>query len=157
MSQHLDRPCYNSQVSDRPCYSSQVLNRLCYRSQTDQCYSSIILKNSRKIHPRGMKACQQKDVKREREKEKQRTCVPEREREIPGPLAPLFICLSPPPGPALCKLDQPGMLFVLPEVLTLVLRPSFILISQAFPSLSFSQHHSRPLFPILTTKHYFYF
>ena len=74
---------------------------------------------------------------REGEKEKQRTCVPEREREIPGPLAPLFICLSPPPGPALCKLDQPGMLFVLPEVLTLVLRPSFILISQAFPFLVF--------------------
>ena len=54
-----------------------------------------------------MRGCQHKDVKRRErgEKEKQRTCVPERERETPGPLAPLFICFFPPPGPALCKLD----------------------------------------------------
>ena len=32
-------------------------------------------------------------------------------------LAPLFICFSV-PRPALCKLGQPGVLFVLPEVLT---------------------------------------
>ena len=44
---------------------------------------------------------------------------------------------SPPPGPVLCKLGQPGALFVLPEVLTLVLGPSFLLFLQAFPFLVF--------------------
>ena len=39
----------------------------------------------------------------------------------------LFLCVfSPPPEPALCKLGQPGGLFVLPEVFTLVLGPSFV-------------------------------
>ena len=38
--------------------------------------------------------------KKERERETER----ERERQIPSPLAPLFICIFPPPGPALCKL-----------------------------------------------------
>ena len=51
-------------------------------------------------------------------------------------LALLFICLSL-PGPVLCKLDQPGVLFVLPEVLALVLRPSFVLFSRAFVFLIF--------------------
>ena len=41
------------------------------------------------------------------------------------------------PGPALCKLGQPRRLFVLLEVLTLVLRPSFVLFSQAFPFFVF--------------------
>ena len=58
----------------------------------------------------------------------------ERERELA--LAPLLICLSL-PGPVLCKLGQPGVLFVLPEVLTLVLGPSFVLFSWAFPFLVF--------------------
>ena len=39
----------------------------------------------------------------------------ERERELA--LAPLFICFSL-PGPVLCKLGQPGVLFILPAVLT---------------------------------------
>ena len=56
-----------------------------------------------------------------------------RERELA--LAPLVICLSL-PGPVLCKLGQPGV-FVLPEVLTLVLGPSFVLFSRAFPFLVF--------------------
>ena len=56
----------------------------------------------------------------------------ERERELA--LAPLFICFSR-PGPVRCKLGQPGVLFVLPEVLTLVLGPSFVLFSWAFPFL----------------------
>ena len=47
-----------------------------------------------------------------------------RERELA--LAPLFICFSL-PGPVLCKLGQPGVLFVLPQVRTPVLGPSFIL------------------------------
>ena len=40
---------------------------------------------------------------------------------------------SPPPGPALCKLGYPGVLFVLPEVLTPVLEPSFVLFLWTFP------------------------
>ena len=55
----------------------------------------------------------------------------EREREKRA-LAPLFICFSV-PGLVLCKLGQAGVLFVLPEVLTPVLRPSFVVFSQAFP------------------------
>ena len=43
----------------------------------------------------------------------------------------------PPPGPALRKLGQPGALFVLPEVLTQVLGPSFVLFLRAFPFLVF--------------------
>ena len=48
----------------------------------------------------------------------------ERERELPSVL--LFIRLSL-PGPVLGKLGQPGVVFVLPEVLTPVLGPSFVL------------------------------
>ena len=59
-----------------------------------------------------------------------------RERASELALALLFICLSL-PGPVLCKLGQPGVLFVLPEVLTPVLGPSFVLFSRAFPFLVF--------------------
>ena len=41
------------------------------------------------------------------------------------------------PGPALCKLGQPGALFLLPEVLNLVLRSSFVLFLWAFPFFVF--------------------
>ena len=62
----------------------------------------------------------------------------EGKRESPGPLAPLFMFFfSPPPGPALCKLGNPGGMFLLPEVLTLVLGPSFVLFSRAFPFFVF--------------------
>ena len=60
----------------------------------------------------------------------------ERERERELALAPLFICF-PLPGPVLCKLGQSGVLFVLPEVLTWVLGPSFVLFPRAFPFLVF--------------------
>ena len=66
-------------------------------------------------------------------------------------LAPLFICLSV-PGPVLCKLGLGGSV-VLPEVLTLVLGPSFVLFSRAFPSRSSSHLHFGLFFPILTTWH----
>ena len=51
----------------------------------------------------------------------------------------LYICLLTPPlhEPALCKLVYPGGLFVLSEVLTLVLRPSSVLFSWAFPFFVF--------------------
>ena len=68
--------------------------------------------------------------RREREREKAGARASERA------LALLFICLSL-PGPVLCKLGQPGVLFVLPEVLTPVLGPSFVLFSRAFPCLVF--------------------
>ena len=61
----------------------------------------------------------------------------EREREkTPHPFGYSFYVFSH-PGPALCKLGQSGVLFVLPEVLTLVLRHSFVLFSQAFLFLIF--------------------
>ena len=41
------------------------------------------------------------------------------------------------PGPALYKLGQPGVPFVLPEVLTPVLGPSFVLLLWAFLFLIF--------------------
>ena len=87
------------------------------------------LEDSRKIHLWGMRACRSKDTRRRVPQH-----VGERERELA--LAPLFICLSL-PGPVLCKLGQPGVLFVLPEVLTLVFRPSFVLFLRAFPFLVF--------------------
>ena len=82
-----------AQLLDRLCYSSRVSNRLCYildRSVLQfRVTAQFYLENSRKIHPRGVRACRSKDTKR---------------RESPGPLAPLFICFFLPPGPALCKL-----------------------------------------------------
>ena len=41
------------------------------------------------------------------------------------------------PVPVLCKLGQSGVVFVLPEALSLVLRPSFVLFSWAFLFLIF--------------------
>ena len=83
------------------------------------------LEDSRKIHLRGMRVHLSKDMRRR---------APQRagEREGELGLASLFICLSL-PGPVVCKSGQPGVVFVLPEVLTLVLGPSFVLFSWAFP------------------------
>ena len=113
-------------------HSSQTDCVIALGSQTDHVIAlrqinvtaQFYLENSRKIHPRGVRTCQPKDTKA---------------REgSPFPLAPLFMCFFPcPPGPALYKLGQPGVLFVLPEVLTSVLWPSFVLFSWAFPFLVF--------------------
>ena len=86
------------------------------------------LEDSREIHLQGMRASQSKA------RGEEHPSARGKERELA--LAPLFICLSL-PGPALCKLGQPGVLFVLPEVLTLVLGPSFVLFSWAFPFFVF--------------------
>ena len=40
-------------------------------------------------------------------------------------------------SPPLCKFGSPGVLFVLPEVLTLVVGLSFVLFIRAFPFLVF--------------------
>ena len=101
------------------------------RSRTDRVialsYISVTalfyLEGSRKIHLRGVRACRPKDAKRR---------APQRAGERELALAPLFLCFSL-PGPVLCKLGQPGVLFVSPEVLTPILGPSFVLFSQAFP------------------------
>ena len=71
----------------------------------------------------------------QRHKEKN---TPAHRRERPQPFGSSFyMFFFSPLGPAVCKLVQPGVLFVLPEVLTLVLRSSFVLFSWAFPSLVF--------------------
>ena len=84
------------------------------------------LEDSRKIHLRGVRACRSKDMRRR---------APQRGRESELALAPLFRGF-PLPGPVLCTLGQPGVLFVFPEVLTPVLGP-FVLFSRAFPFLVF--------------------
>ena len=99
------------------------------------------LEDSRKIHLWGVSALRSKDAKRR---------VPQRAGERELALAPLFICLSL-PGHVRCKLGQPGVLFVLPEVLTPVLRPSFVSFSWAFPFLFCSHRHFGLLFPVLPT------
>ena len=66
---------------------------------------------------------------------------PKRRKEKRGPGlnfgSSFCMFFSPPPGPALCKLGWPGVLFVLPEVLTLVLGLSFVLFSWVFIFLVF--------------------
>ena len=90
------------------------------------------LEDSRKIHLQSMRARRTKDVKR---RAPQRAGEREWERERELALAPLFMCLSL-SGPVLCKLGQPGV-FILSEVLTPVLGPSFVLFLRAFPFLVF--------------------
>ena len=77
----------------------------------------LYLEDSRKIHFQGVRTRQSKDTRR------RAPSTRVRERELAW--APLFICLSL-PGPVLCKLGQPGVLFVSPEVLTQLLGPPFV-------------------------------
>ena len=87
-----------------------------------------------------MRACHPKRREEERERENASTRLHRREREretSPSPFGSSFYMFFPPTGPALYKLGQPGVLFLLPEVLTPVLRPSFVLFSRAFPFLVF--------------------
>ena len=85
------------------------------------------LDNSRKIHLRGVRACRPTDAKRR---------APQSAGAAwgvgGGELWLLFVS----PGPVLCKLGQPGV-FILPEVLTPVLGPSFVLFLRAFLFLIF--------------------
>ena len=72
----------------------------------------------------------------EEKKAGERTSMWEKDRHS-WPVDFSFYMSFPLHGPALCKLGQPGVLFVLPEVFTLVLRPSFVLFLWAFPFLVF--------------------
>ena len=94
------------------------------------------LEESRKIHLWGVRARRSKDAKRAPQRTRERERERNRERQRERALTPLFICFSL-PGPVLCKLGQPGVLVLLPEVLTQVLGPSFVLFSWAFPFLVF--------------------
>ena len=82
----------------------------------------------------------QKMQREKRERENEHACMwGGGERETPQPCGSSFYVFFffPAPGPALYKLGLPGVLFVLPEVLTLVVGPSFVLFSRAFPFLVF--------------------
>ena len=95
------------------------------------------LEDSREIHHQGLRACELKDAKR-------RAPQHAADRELAldplffwGGILFLYVCVFFSPGPVLCKLGQPGVLFVLPEVLTPVLGPFFVLFSRAFLFLIF--------------------
>ena len=120
---------------DRPCRSS--LGQI---SVTALCYSSVLFRKYRNIYPWGVRACQPKRCEEKKERERKRA------RHLA--LWLLLSHVSSSPGPALCDSGWPGVLFVLPVVLILVLGPSLVLFLWAFP---FSHCFSGLLFPILTT------
>ena len=88
-------------------HSSWVLDKLCYSSQANQCYSSILFRRQQ-----------------ERERKK-RAHTRGRESPRESALAPPFIRFFLHLGLPYANWAQPGVLFVLPEVFTLVLGPSF--------------------------------
>ena len=113
----------------------QIVLQLLDKSVLPLCVTALLyLEKSRKIHPRGMRACRPKDEKR---RAPQRSGGRERER----PLSLWFLFLyvfSSPPGLPYVNWGRSGVeLFVLPEVLTPVLGPSFVLFLRAFPFLVF--------------------
>ena len=110
-------------------------------SVTAQCYSSTLF---RRYQENPSSRCEGTSIQIHEE-----TCAPVCGRERERAFAPLFICLSV-PGPVLCKLGQPEVLFVLPEVLTPVLGPSFVLFLWAFPFLGFSPPPFWTPFPYFT-------
>ena len=132
-SQLLDIPCYSSRFLDRPCYSYQI-------SVTAPCYSSVLFRKQ-----------QENTSSRHEGMPTQRH---RGERERPGPLAALFIGFPPtppPPGPALCKSGQPGVLFVLPRASLWSPDLPLFYFCRLSPSLSFNHRYFGLLFPILPT------
>ena len=134
--------CYSPQTNQ--CYS--LWTDQCYSSQMDQCYSFMLqlsfiqkIKENTSLSHEGLSTqkTQREDRENERErKKKEREHMHKRERPPAFWLLFLYVFFHP-SGPALCKLGQPGVLLVLLEVLTLILRPSFVLFSRAFPFLVF--------------------
>ena len=132
------------------CHSSQIDHVIALSSRTDRVIAlgdgsvlhlrvtaQFYLENKRKIHPLGMKAYLPKRG--------------EETRESPDHLAPLFICLFLPLGlPCVNWASQERCLFYLRSSLRSLDLPLFSF-HELFPSFSFIHHHSRLLFPILTT------
>ena len=112
---------HSSQVSDKPCYSSQ----------TNQCYSSVLFKRQQENPSSKREGMPTQRLKEKRAGERASVWETDKEREK-APFGSSFYIFFPPSGPALCKLGQPGVLFVLPEVL----RPSFDLPLFYFHGLS---------------------
>ena len=148
-------------------HSSRVLDKPCYSSQANQCYSSVLFRRqqenpswkregmpTQRLEEKRVEECAvEGESERGRERERAHTRGRERERE--SALAPPFICFFLHLGLPYANWAYSGVLFVLPEVFTLVLRPSFDLslfyFRGLFPSLSFSHRHFGLLFPILPT------
>ena len=110
-------------------HSSWILDRPCYSSQTNQCYIPFYLDNSRKIHPRGMKACWPKDAKRTPQH------MGERERERALWLLFLYVFSSPLGLPYVNWVSQECCLFYLRSSLRSSDLPLFYFCG-LFPSLS---------------------
>ena len=105
--------------------------------------SLFYLDNSRKTHPRGVRACLPKEGKRR---------VPHRagERETPQPFGSSFYMFFLPLGLPYVKWASQECLLYLRSSLRSSDFPLFYFL-RLFPSLYFSHHHSGFLFPILTT------
>ena len=105
------------------------------------------LENSRKIHPRGVRACRPKDAKRRAPQ-----CVWEGGRERALWLLFLYVFFLPLGLPYVNWASQECCLLYLKSSLQSSDLPLFYF-RGLFPSLSFSHCHSGLLFPILTTLH----
>ena len=118
------------------CVISSVLSRrgknLKWWKVLQLCYSSGLFGKQRKTHPQDMRVNWPKSS---------------------STLAPLLYAFSLPPEPAVCKLGQPGELFVSPEVLTPVGGFSFVPFSVSFSFLCLlAIDILDSFFPILTNK-----
>ena len=130
--------CHSSWVLDRPCYHviglrSRMDHVISLRqiSVTAQCYSSILFRRYQENPSSRRKGM---SIQRCEEKSAPACGVRGWGRE---PFSSSFYMSPPTPRPVLCKLGQPGVLFVFPEVLTPLLGPSFVLFLRAFPFLVF--------------------
>ena len=106
---------------------------------TAPCYSSVLFRKQRKIHPQGMKSCRPKRLEEKREKD-------------PRPFGSSFYMffLLPLGLPCVNFASQECCLFYLRSSLRSSDLPLFYF-PGLFPSLSFSPCHFGFLFPILTT------
>ena len=96
---------------------------------TAQCYSSILFRRQQE-NPSSRR--EGTSIQRHEEKS-----APARRRERERAGFGSSVCMFLSPWAVLCKLGQPGVVLVLPEVLTPVLGPSFVLFSRAFSFLVF--------------------
>ena len=93
-----------------------------------QCYSSILFirqQENPRLEEKRVEECVGRERERERERERASTHAHRRESPRESALAPPFICFFLHLGLPYANWAQPGVLFVLPEVFTLVLGPSF--------------------------------